>query len=242
MMRVLCAVLMVFALSSFAFAVNPMEEPLVGIDNDKPVEPSRDLLFCQPPTSGYYTKNASSAFASEMADDIPDEYAGGQWFIDQIVVYVGEWGADWVDPLGVNVNFYAGHCPPELAPYMSLFFPWGDPAYMDFIYVNDNPSSYDLEVTLYVDPPIQIVGPMSIGFQVENYWGEDPPYCGIDYTVDYDVYGCGECYLDHEYWGHPRWTEASASHGAPIDVAYCLDGTGTTSIIDTNWGRIKSLY
>ncbi len=242
MMRVLCAIVMLVAFGGLAFAVNPMEEPVIGIDTSKPYEPSREMLYCQPPTSGFYTKNASSGFGSEFADDIWDEYGGGQWFVDEVVVYVGEWGADWVDPSGVVMNLYAGNCPPELDAYQTYYFPWGDPAYMDMIWVNDNPSSYDLEVTLYIDPPFQIIAPMSIGFYVDNYWGEDPPYCGIDYTETGDIYGCGEGYLDHDYWGFPRWTTTGVAGGASTDLAYCLNGTGTTGTIESTWSLVKNLY
>ena len=241
-MKVLCAILLLMATSGLVIAVDSMEEEPINIISGQQVEPPRDILFCQPPTAGYYTMNASTGYASELADDFPEEFGVGQWMVDEIVVYIGEWGDDWVNPAGIIVNLYSGDCPPDMAPYQTLYFPGGDPAFMDFFFVNDQPGSYDLEVTLYVNPNFQILSPMSIGFVVDNTWGEGAPYCGVDYTVDDDIYGCGEAYIDHAYWEHPRWTPASASHGAPVDIAYCLGANGATAAGTSTWSVFKTLY
>ena len=125
-----------------------------------------------------------------------------------------------IDPLGIIVNLYAEDCPPVMDPYDTMYFDWGDPTQMEYEFVNDQPGSYDLRVTLFLGNMMLIQAPMSIGFVVDNTWGIDPPYCGVDYSPN--VYGCGTGYYDHEYWGEPRWTTYN-------DVAYCLDDEGVVA-------------
>jgi hypothetical protein len=239
-MRSVLLALAAMTLAVAAYAAGPVDDSDFAPGNGPDPDAPRDIFHCQDPTSGFWTTNSSTGFDSEMADDIPDEF-DGRW-VNEIVVYVGEWGATWMDPAGIIVNLYDNGCPPPLDPYDTLYFTWGDPTQMEYVFVNDQPSSYDLRVTLFVDPPFQITSRMSLGFVMDNTWGTDPPYCGVDYTEDYDIYGCGEFYWDGEYWGYPRWTPISAYAGVPRDIAYCLGEPGSTPTVPSTWSFIKGLY
>ena len=97
----------------------------------------------------------------------------------------------------------------------------------------DTGTAFDLRVILFLGNMIPIQAPMSIGFAVDNSWGQDPPYCGVDYSPN--VYGCGAGYYDHEHWGEPRWTQYN-------DVAYSLDDTGVVAVEPSTWTSVKDLY
>jgi hypothetical protein len=232
-MRIAIVAVAILALAAAAYAINP--------ENDRGTPPpenpfdghsSRTLFHCQDPTSSYSTTNASTGFESEFADDIPAELDG--MFVGQIVVYIGEWGGTgWVDPAGIIVNLYNEDCPPDMGPYETLYFNWGDANQMEYEFVNDTGTSFDLRVTLFLGNMIQIQSPMSIGFVVDNTWGTEPPYCGVDYSSS--VYGCGIGYYDHTYWGEPRWTSYN-------DVAYCLDDEGVVATESSTWSAVKHLY
>ena len=59
-------------------------------------------FYCQPPSFDYAV-NASSAFDSEVCDDLPDSLAGHS--ITEVTLYVTEWGhSEWVDPMGVVIR------------------------------------------------------------------------------------------------------------------------------------------
>jgi len=242
-MKTMVFVLFVLALAGSAYASDPgvhqasSQYETAGTPSEIP-DHGRDFFYCQLPTASYYTMNASTGFASELADDIPDEFYC-RW-ISAIIIYVGEWGAPWIDPAGIFVNFYSGECPPPLLPAFTRYVTWAE---VDKVIVQQGTNSYDYEVTIWLCPPVHIEVDMSIGFVVDNTWGQNPPYCGVDYTNDYDVHGCGEMYIDHAYWGFPRWSLASASHGTPVDLAYCLgENMGPSAADQSTWSAIKSLY
>jgi hypothetical protein len=226
-------VLTILALATVALALDPASDRGTAPPPDPfDGQPDRTLIHCQDPTDIYSTTNASTGFGSECVDDIPAELDG--MYVGQIVVYIGEWGGSgWVDPSGIIVNLYNEDCPPNLDPYDTLYFNWDDPAQVEYEFVNDTGTSFDLRVTLFLGNMLYIQAPMSIGFVVDNNWGEEPPFCGVDYSPN--VHGCGIGYYDHDYWGEPRWTEA-------YDVAYCLDDEGVVAVKNSTWSSVKQLY
>ena len=232
-MRILILVSAIALLAMAAYAANPVNDRDAGPpSNPYTPNPNRTLIHCQEPTATYSTTNASTGFESEFADDIPAELDG--LYVGQIVVYIGEWGGTgWVDPAGIIVNLYTEDCPPDMAPYDTYYFDWGDPDQMEYEFVNDTGTAFDLRVTLFLGNMLLIQSPMSIGFVVDNTWGIDPPYCGVDYSPN--TYGCGLGYYDHEYWGEPRWTMYN-------DVAYCLDDEGVVATESSTWSAVKQLY
>lgn len=232
-MKLVFAILASVLLAGFALAADPVDDQSVS-NGVTPYNPQLDrgLFHVQEPTASYYTTNASTAFGSEIVDDIPANLDGE--YIGQIVVYIGEWGGSgWVPPNGIYVNFYHGECPPDMDPYDTLYFVWDNPDQMEYEFVNDTGTAFDLRVTLFLGNLVQIQAPMSIGFAVDNDWGTEAPYCGVDYCDL--VYGCGAGYYDHTYWGEPRWTQYH-------DVAYSLDNEGVIAVENSTWDAVKVLY
>lgn len=179
-------------------------------------------FYCQAPHVYLQTINASTGFYSEVADDIPNSFAG--MVIHDVVFYVSEWAGYWMDPEGVYLNFYTESCPPGQVPAFRFLIPWAD---LQKTIVYDAPGSFTSYRCLALLPtPVTIAANMSIGFQVITPWGEVAPYTGIVLTDEYTVVGC-EGQWDGANWGYPRWTPLSLPMGYPYDVAYCLsDGTG----------------
>lgn len=194
-------------LSSAAFEIRPL-----GL---------RDAFYCQDPelTAVY---NMSSGFDSEIADDIPDDLAGG--VIERVTFWVGEWYGSWQDPDGVMVNFYNGSCPPDLDPTLSFMIPWEDWE-TELVYTG---IATVYEATASLPAPVLIEEGMSIGGFVVMSWGHDEPFCGLCATPEWAISGCGEAYLDGEWWGYFRWTRTSHYTGIPRDFAYCLSGDQTS--------------
>ena len=91
-------------------------------------EQKRTQYYCQPEGTLSSPLNASTAWGREIVDDIPTAVAG-RW-IHSIMIYVEEWSEHWQDPQGMILHLYDGSCPPPMAPYESLYFPWNDPAEM----------------------------------------------------------------------------------------------------------------
>ncbi|MCK4548230.1 MAG: hypothetical protein KAW17_12415, partial [Candidatus Eisenbacteria sp.] len=238
-MRESILMLLILVVAGSAYAADPYLSPVSG-----PVELpelQRDEFYCQPPMDPLLILNAMSGRGTEAVDDIPVNLQG-HWIYD-IVVYVGEWNAVWQDPDGIFVNFYDATCPPGQTPYMSRYFTWGNPAEMETELVHDEPGYLTCyRVTLWVCPPVFIEGTMSLGFQVDNAWGDQAPDCGVALT-NYEVFGCGEGYWDGTIWGFPRWTLISEIAGDPIDIAYCLsEDEGPSAADESTWGAIKTLY
>lgn len=218
--RICLLVLAVLLVAVCAYATDPMQsrasQPIA-------VQPPAYEFYCQPPHMYLWTINASTGFASEAADDIPDDFYGMD--IMDVVCYVSEWGGSWMDPGGVYINFYDAECPPGMSPVSSFYFDW---ASLEKVVVYDDPGYFTTyRVRAYLPNPMLIGYDMSIGFQVANTWGDMAPYCGVVMTDEGVVFGDCEGYWDGVYWGFPRWTGLDAATGIPIDVAYCLsDGTG----------------
>lgn len=238
-MRIAMLVLVLMAFASVAYASDPIFGRARG-----PVaipELQRDEFYCQDPDTLLTTVNASTGFGSELVDDVPDEWVGHS--IYDIVIYVGMWGGAWLDPVGIIVNFYDWECPPETLYVYTQYHVWGGDL-MDVELVYEDPGYYTVyRVTLWKCPPIPITERMSIGFVVDNGWGEAPPYCGLVTTSVNDIYGCGELYWDATYWGYWRWITLSYYVGDPYDLAYCLsENQGPSAVETTTWGSIKDLY
>jgi len=219
-MRFLILVLVATLVATCAYATDVMQ----GRAPEQVTVP-RPLFefYCQPPHVYLQTINASTAFLSEAADDIPDGFAG--MVIHDVVFYVTEWGGYWTDPEVVYVNFYGAECPPGMAADLTYHFTWGE---LQKTIVYDAPGSFTCYRCLALLPAgVTIGADMSLGFQVVTPWGEVAPYAGIVCTDDYAVSGDCEGYWDGTNWGYPRWSLISALVGVPLDVAYCLsDGTG----------------
>lgn len=219
-MRICVLALVVLLAGVCAYASDPVQmraaEPVA-------VQPPAYEFYCQPPHQYLWTVNASTGFASEAADDVPDDFYCTN--ILDVVFYVSEWGGYWMDPDGVFINFYNAECPPGMSPVSSFYFAW---ASLEKVVVYDDPGWFTCyRVRAYLPNPVHIDYDVSIGFQVNNTWADMAPYCGVVLTNDYDVYGDCEAYWDGTYWGYPRWGTIWGYFGIPADVAYCLsDGTG----------------
>jgi len=99
---------------------------------------------------------------------------------------------------------------------------------------------YVYACTATLPSPVTITESLSMGWVVDNSWGEVAPYNGISYTAIQDVAGC-EGYRDGDYWGDPRWTPLSEYFGDIADMAYAL-GYNTVSSEASPWDKIKSMY
>ncbi len=178
---------------------------------------------------------AYSAQNEEMADDIPDAYVGRT--IDVLTLWVGEWGAAWIDPDAIQVWFYNTDCPPPLAQDMGMTIPWSEV----------NPVAEPTlpwggyEITVNLPSPVVITQNMSMGVTVVNSWGAQAPWVGF-----YSTWVISDCemYLDSSFG--PRWTASSVA-SFEADLAYCLAEI-TTSIpaapegVLSSWGDIKAIF
>jgi hypothetical protein len=234
---VILLLILTFAAATYATDPSYWQEP-----GDEIATPTVEAFYCQEPTP-LYLVGASTGSNSELADDIPTEYAGQQIF--QVTLYVSEWLAPWRDPQAVVVNFYNSACPPDLVPDLHYAIPWNE-VEASLFYLQFPRTVYEVLVTL--PTPVTIQSPMSIGSYLVIDWGNVQPYTGLAMTPE-TVFGCGEAYWDY-FPDAPRWTAISVALGNnPADLAYCLTG-GTTSVsestpgmdYDATWGRIKQLY
>jgi hypothetical protein len=214
-MKTLLLFLAVLAVAAFAYAADPDH---AVAPEQVTVPPLGAEFYCQPPHVYLQTYNASTAFGSEVADDIPDDFYCTD--INDVVFYVSEWGGYWTDPAGVYINFYDAECPPSQDPYKSFYFEW---AGLEREIVYDSPGSFTCyRVQVYLPELVHIEYDMSIGFMVDTPWGQTTPYCGVVVTDDAVTFGdCGS-YWDATYWGYPRWTYGADYFGVDRDVAYCL--------------------
>lgn len=203
------------------------------------IEDTRDVFYCQPYSSWFWTTNGSTAFDSEQADDVPDDLTGF-YPVTSVIAAVCEWGAYWIDPAGVYLNIYDAECPPAWEPTTSYYFPWGD---LGAVMIYDDPGWQTVyEIWMQLPDLLDITEGMSLGFVADTYWGQTAPYGGFVMTEDYVWFGDCEAYWDGTYWSAPRWTPISGYFGTSADVAYCL-GTGIISPTEeTTWGSIKALY
>ena len=191
----------------------PLLSPEFEVENVR----ARSSFYCQDPDYvGVY--NVSSGFGSEIADDIPNEFAGDT--VTEVTLWVGEWSAPWQDPTGVTVNFYGAQCPPAMDPMLSFMIPW-DQWTTQLVY-SGIAVVYRAEATL--PEPVELEAGMSIGGQVVIAWGHDEPFAGICSTAEWEISGCGEAYLDASWWGYARWSPTSLYTQIPRDLAYCLGG------------------
>ena len=191
----------------------PLLSPEFEVENVR----ARSSFYCQDPDYvGVY--NVSSGFGSEIADDIPNEFAGDT--VTEVTLWVGEWSAPWQDPTGVTVNFYGAQCPPAMDPMLSFMIPW-DQWTTQLVY-SGIAVVYRAEATL--PEPVELEAGMSIGGQVVIAWGHDEPFAGVCSTAEWEISGCGEAYLDASWWGYTRWSPTSLYTQIPRDLAYCLGG------------------
>ena len=191
----------------------PLLSPEFEVENVR----ARSSFYCQDPDYvGVY--NVSSGFGSEIADDIPNEFAGDT--VTEVTLWVGEWSAPWQDPTGVTVNFYGAQCPPAMDPMLSFMIPW-DQWTTQLVY-SGIAVVYRAEATL--PEPVELEAGMSIGGQVIITWGHDEPFAGVCSTAEWEISGCGEAYLDASWWGYARWSPTSLYTQIPRDFAYCLGG------------------
>ncbi|MCP4088463.1 MAG: hypothetical protein GY746_01530 [Gammaproteobacteria bacterium] len=217
------------------FAVTALADSPI-FSNDQPGQvPSPDnVSYCQPLNPYFSVHNASTGFSSEVADDIPAELTGQ--IIYEVSIYVGEFYG-WIDPSGVVLNFYNDECPPNLDPDQTFYFAWDD-IEKELVY---NSSWRVYLVTLILPEPVLILDQMSMGAYMDNDWGEAEPLCGVGVTDYDDTYGCGESYIDAEYWGYIRWTGSGELVGTYFDLAYCLS-TGPAANEDKSWGSLKAMF
>ena len=231
-MKVATVLFAIVLVATTAWAEDP-----AGIRSDGPTNlpDVLDAFYCQQPQAGWNAMNASNAFNSEMADDIPNELAGSA--VTQVTFYVAQWAGNWRDPESFVVNFYDGACPPNMNPTYSFTIPWGQ-IDAQFVYQG---SWYVKEILVTLPEAVTLTENMSIGGLSNVTWGQNAPYTGLCLTDDYVAYGCGSGYWAGDHWGYPRWTPFSSYFGYPIDLAYCLHG-GPIPIDQTSWGQVKALY
>ena len=240
--RVLCVIMVMMLAASGASgapvagrpALDDVQTPIPSDLQDK-----REALYCQP-VEFTFLANASTAFDSEVADDLPGSLDGSA--VEHVTLYVAEWmDQTWRDPVGLNINFYGQRCPPSLDPNISYYFDWDD---LDVVLVDYEPPTrivYSAKATL--PEPLTIAPGMSLGAQVVIDWSLQP-YAGLALTAEGDIYGCSELYWDDATHGAPRWTSISTAAGYSSDLAFCLSGyaTGMISEFETTWGVVKHLY
>lgn len=237
-MRILFLIAMILSAPAFAFASGPalMRDP-----SARPPEVAldRDPLHCQSPALGF-SANASTPFDSEIADDLPDSLVGRMF--DEVTLYVAEWlHSEWVDPVGLIINFYDGECPPPMVPASACTFLWDE---LDVQLVDYSPPTRIVYAAVASLPsPVSITPYMSMGVQVTIDWDFEP-YAGFLLTGPEDNKGCGEAYWDDASHGAPRWTALSASAGFASDLAFCLNEspTGMDKEREVSWGVMKKLF
>ncbi len=201
------------------------------------VPPPRGTFYCQPPSCDYAV-NASTAFESEVADDLPESLAGRT--IDEVTLYITEWGSDeWVEPAGVVIRFYDEKCPPQLEPAIACSFAWSE--LTTNLECMNPPVRIVYATTAVLPTPVTITTGMSLGAYVVTDW-QNQPYAGLTLTEPDELHGCGELYWDNETHGAPRWTPLSAVTEIAADLAYCLGEAGTGLQNEISWGRTKSLF
>ena len=197
----------------------------------------RGDFYCQPPSFDYAV-NASTAFASEVADDLPDSLAGRT--IGEVTLYITEWGSsEWVEPVGVVISFYDGECPPPLEAAVVCSFAWSGLA-TNLVHMNP-PMKIVYVARAALPTPVTIAMGMSLGAYVVTDWPMQP-YAGLTLTQPDDLHGCGELYWDDATHGAPRWTPLSTVTGIAADLAYCLAEEGTGLQNEISWGRMKNLF
>ncbi len=202
-----------------------------------PARSPRGAFYIQTPSFDYAV-NASTAFASEVADDLPDSLTGRT--IGEVTLYVTEWGSDeWVEPAGVVIRFYDGECPPPLEAAVVCSFAWSGLA-TDLVHMNP-PMKIVYGATAALPDPVTITAGMSLGAYIVTDWPLQP-YAGLTLTQPNDLHGCGELYWDDATHGAPRWTPLSTVTGIAADLAYCLADEGTGLQNETSWGRMKHLF
>ncbi len=242
------AILTGLALAAGATAVDSDDGPCFSPHIAIYTVPGPDQ-FSAPPRAAFHTQpyiygalNASTAYDSEVADDVPGEYEGET--IGSVTLYVAEWmGTVWVPPDGITLSFYLSACPPSLGPDLVYFFPWASiPA--EFVYNGPPGNMFVYAAELVLPSPLTIPEVLSIGATVNMHWGIAAPFCGFCFSQP-TVFGCGEMYWDDELDGVPRWTAVSGPLGSPADLAYILNSP-ETGIDDeqqqTTWGRMKASY
>lgn len=202
-----------------------------------PIPPPRGTFYCQPPSCGYAV-NASTAFESEVADDLPESMAG--WTIGEVTLYVTEWGStEWVEPAGVVIRFYDERCPPPLEPAIVCSLAWSE--LTTSLECMDPPVRIVYAATAALPTPVTISTGMSLGAYIVTDW-PGQPYAGLTLTEPDELHGCGELYWDNETHGAPRWTPLSTVTEIAADLAYCLGEVGTGLQNEVSWGRIKCLF
>jgi len=204
------------------FSVASAEIPLSTKGSEHPDIPiACDDFYSQDPDyESVY--NMSSGFDSEIADDIPGEFAGQT--IRQLTLWVGEWSGDWQDPDGITVNFYDSICPPAMVPVISFMIPW-DQWDKELVY---NGIAMVYRVTGDLPQEIEILPQMSIGGFVNISWGSNEPFTGLCATPFYTTYGECVAYLDADNWGYERWTAIDHYTQIPQDFAYGLSEEATS--------------
>jgi len=183
---------------------------------------ARDAFYCQDPDY-VMVYNMSSGFDAEIADDIPDEWAGYE--VASITLWFGEWytggSQGWRDPVGLRVNLYHESCPPELVPYRSIEIAWDD---LDKILIESTSSRWVYEVHVPLSPTLIVEPGTTLGATALIDWGQEEPFCGIVATPFWVSYGACPAYLDGQNWGYIRWTAIDEFTTINQDLAYCLEG------------------
>lgn len=229
-MKVAILVLGLLALATTAMAWSPIMVSAPGPVNLPDV---REAIYCQSTSSSWNVGNSSSAFQSEMADDIPNDFVGAQ--INEVTFYVGQWGASWMDPQNLVIDFWDGVCPPGMTPLATFTIPWGDLT-VQTVY---NGSWTVKQCTAVLPNYVTLTPDMSLGGFSTTPWGQNPPYCGL--TICDQINGCGPGYIAGATWGCPRWSPFSCLFGANYDLAYCIGGA-VVPAENTSWGQIRGMY
>ena len=216
-MRTAIVLVLLFALASAAYAVDPR-----FFKSDKPVKldfQHQREDYCQEHAPNYAViLNASSGYLTEVGDDLPESFECSQ--VSGWDLIIGGWGAAWQDPYGIKVSIYEASCPPDMGPSHEVMYVWNGPFMTAECVWDGDWTAWHV----HIDPVDQthIENPMSMGIQVQNQWGQDPPYVGVVLTGEGQIYGQCEGYFSGDLLGYPRWTPISVPMGAPYDLAFCM--------------------
>jgi hypothetical protein len=186
----------------------------IRFDQGVPLGDARSGFYCQNPDVAWGALSACTAFDSELADDLPDQFSGT--VVGPVTLWVCEWQGEWRDPASIILNFYDDACPPQTEGFAHHEIPW---SLCTKTLVHSGAWTV-YEVTVPINGHMLLTG-NSMGASVGNTWGQDPPYCGLCWGRT--LSGCGGAWWDGEFWGSYRWDYAAYYTGVDADLAYCLD-------------------
>lgn len=230
-MRIFIMLIVLSCFFSTAMAGNPES---VTLSTPISYDPDRAAFYSQLPSAEYMAHNASSAFGSEIADNIPDGFSGVEF--TQITLFLVQWdGTEFVAPDGLTFTVYDEACPPGMEADMVFEIPWSE---LETELLSSG-STFVYACTATLPEAITITEAMSVGGYVNTPWETDAPFNGLAEAPLQESLDCA-AYWDFALGGYDRWTPM-VWYGYGVDLAYVL-GSPTVASEPASWGTIKSLY